>query len=324
MQENMWQIQRYEATSDAAAAFALWQTTIGPEWPIDFQRFQQVLSAPQAGHFIARAQEQVIGFVATAQSQGQDKHAGHLLVLLVAPDWQGQGLGSSLHARALDHLRAAGVDFIQLGGRSPRFWCGLPENLPDAQTFFQARGWKYTETVYDLSQDLSQYTTPPAIYQRIAEQQVTLKTASQADIPEILAFEGREFPNWLAAYERLASLGEYSNILMARAQDEQVVGTLLMSTPQSHAERTDVVWRVLLGYDAGSIAAVGVAEAEHGRGIGIALVARASDLLKACGVRNCYIDWVELTDFYAKLGYEKWRAFKMSEMPSTISPAERG
>ncbi|HXR65263.1 MAG TPA: GNAT family N-acetyltransferase, partial [Ktedonobacteraceae bacterium] len=93
----------------------------------------------------------------------------------------------------------------------------------------------------------------------------------------------------------------------------QVVGTLLMSTPQAHAERTDLVWRVLLGADAGSMGAVGVAEAEQGRGIGIALVARASDLLKERDVRNCYIDWVVITDFYARVGYKKWRAFQMSE-----------
>ena len=299
---------------DAAPAFTLWQTTIGQEWPIDFQRFQQILSAPQAGHFVARAQGQVIGFVATAQSPSWGKQMGHLLALLVAPHWQRKGLGRALHERALSHLQEAQVDSIQLGGRSPRFWCGVPENLPNALAFFQAYGWEFTETVYDLTQDLSQYTTPPAIYQRMETEQVTLNPASQADISEVLTFEAREFPNWLSHYERLATLGEYRDILTARDQKTgQVVGTLLMSTPQAHAERTDLVWRVLLGADAGSMGAVGVAEAEQGRGIGIALVARASDLLKERDVRNCYIDWVVITDFYARVGYKKWRAFQMSE-----------
>ncbi len=236
-----------------------------------------------------------------------------MLILLVAPIWQRKGLGSELHARALQHLYTARVDSVQLGGRAQRFWCGVPENLPGALAFFQAHSWQFTETVYDLTQDLSQYTTPPAIDQRMAEQQITLNTATQADIPEVLAFEGREFPSWLSLYERLASLGEYNDILVARDQHRQVAGTLVMSTPQSHSERTDVVWRVLLGYDAGSMGAVGVGQAEQGRGIGIALVARASDLLKARGIRTCYIDWVVITDFYAKLGYKKWRAFRMSE-----------
>jgi predicted N-acetyltransferase YhbS len=310
MQENTWPIEPYEAATDEALAFTLWQTAIGQEWPIDFQRFHQILSAPQARHFVARAQGQVIGFVATSQSLNQGKQVGYVLALLVAPAWQKKGLGAALLERALDHLRADRVDETHLGGHSPRFWCGVPENLLTAQVFFQNRGWKFTETVYDLSQNLSQYTTLPAIYQRMETEQITLAPATQADIPEVLTFEGREFANWLALYECLAGLGDYQDILVARDQKTgQVVGTLLMSTPQSHTSRTDVVWRVLLGSDAGSMGAA----SEQGRGIGIALVARASDILRARGIRNCYIDWVVITDFYAKLGYKKWRAFKMSE-----------
>lgn len=312
MQEIAWQIQPYEAGADTAAAFTLWQTTLGREWPIDFQRFQQILSAPHAQHFIARESGQVIGFVATLQGHSWGEWAGYLLTLLVAPTWQGKGLGSALHEKALSHLRDTGIHTVHLGGHSPRFWCGVPGNLGSAQAFFQARGWKFDETVYDLLQDLSQYTTSPAIYQRMTDQQITIATASSADVPEILAFEEREFANWLKHFERCALLGDYQDMLVARDQTGVVVGTLLMSTPRSHAERTDVVWRVLLGSEAGSMGAVGVAASEQGRGIGIALVARASDWLKERGVRNCYIDWVVITDFYAKLGYRKWRAFNMS------------
>lgn len=323
MQEKTWQIQPYEAATDEALAFTLWQTAIGQAWPIDLQRFQQVLTTPRAGHFVARAQGQVVGFVATSQGSSWGQQVGYIQTLLVAPTWQKQGLGSALLEQALTHLRAEQVDTVRLGGHYPRFWCGVPANLPALQGFFQARGWEASETVYDLSQDISQYTTPPAIYQRMEKEQVTLYPATSADIEEVLAFETREFPNWLPHYERLAGLGDYQDILLARDQRTgQGVGTLLMSTPRSHVSRTDVVWRVLLGNDAGSMGAVGVAGAEQGRGIGIALVARASDILRERGIRNCYIDWVAITDFYAKLGYQKWRAFVMYEYapPQAHSP----
>lgn len=313
MQERTYQIQPYDATTDAASVFTLWQTTVGREWPIDFQRFQQILSAPNAQHFVAKENGQVIGFVATAQSQSWETQMGHLLVLLVAPAWQRKGLGSALHEVALRHLRETGAQLIQLGGLVPRFWCGVPGNLEAAQVFFRARGWEFSGIVYDLVQDLSQYTTPPAIYQRMADQQITLTEGTQADVPEVLAFEEREFASWLPHYKRLARLSDYQDFLIARDHDGSVVGTLLMYTPRSHAERTDVIWCVLLGYDAGAMGAVGVAPSAQGRGIGIALVAVASDVLKARGIKNCYIDWVELTDFYAKLGYAKWRSFATSK-----------
>ena len=302
-------IQLYDASTDMASAFALWQTTVGREWPIDFTRFKQILSAPNAHHLVAKENGQIIGFVATTQSHNWDAQVGHLLVLLVAPSWQGKGLGNALHEAAFQHFRATGAKIAQLGGLVPRLWCGLPANLPAARAFFSKRGWEFDQPVYDLAQDLRQYTTPPAIYQRTSDQGITLATGRAEDAPEILAFEQREFPNWLQHYEHCTHLGDYHDVLCARNQEGQIVGTLLMYTPQSHETRTDIVWRVLLGYDAGAMGAVGVAPSEQGRGTGIALVARASELLKAGGVRNCYIDWVELTAFYAKLGYAKWRAF---------------
>jgi beta-N-acetylhexosaminidase len=185
----------------------------------------------------------------------------------------------------------------------------VPDNLAAAKSFFAAQGWNLSDTVYDLVQDLSTYTTPPAIYQRMTKQQITLEPATQADGADVLAFEKREFPHWLMHYERCVRLGDYQDLLVARDQQGQILGTLMVYTAQSSSERHDLIWQGVLGSDAGAFGAVGVAESQQGRGIGIALVARASDILKERGVRNCAIDWVLLTDFYGKLGYTKWRAY---------------
>jgi len=309
MQKQTDNIYPYVAGTDATTVFSLWEATLGQTWPISFPRFQQILATPDAQHFVARENGQLVGFVATSRSQRQGNWTGHFMLLLVDPAWQNQGFGSALHEIALQHLRSAHVLVIQLGGLVPRFWCGAPDNLTSTHAFFRARGWELSETVYDLSQDLRQYTTLPAIYQRIATQGITLNVATQADLADVLSFEAREFPNWLMHYERCGRLGDYQDILLAREQDGQVVGALILYTAQSHAERTDLIWQALVGEDAGALGAVGVAAAEQGRGIGIALVARASDLLKERGVGVCVIDWVEKTDFYARLGYTKWRAY---------------
>jgi len=313
MQEYSEQIQLYHAETDASAVFLLWQTALGRLWPIAFERFQRVLAAPHAQHFVARNDGQIIGFVATSQSENWSTHAGHLLLLLVAPSWQRKGLGKALHETALLHLRSAGAQVIQLGGLVPRFWCGVPAKLEPAQAFFRAQGWEMDGTVYDLVQDLRQYTTPPAIYQRMVKEQITLAEGTEADTPEVLDFERREFFGWLQHYESCASLGDQRDFLIARDKDGRVVGTLLMYTPQSHPSRTDIIWRVMLGADAGAFGAVGVAPSEQGRGIGIALVAKASDVLKERGVKNCVIDWLVIPDFYAKAGYKKWRAYTVSK-----------
>lgn len=312
MQKHIGNIEEYHAETDAAAVFGLWQSTVGQEWPLSFERFQQILSAPSMHHFVARENGQVVGFVATQQSLAWDQTTGHLLALLVAPTRQRQGLGSALHDTALQYLREAGVHLLQLGGLSPRFWCGVPGNLTPAPDFFKSHGWDFAEMVYDLLQDLRQYTTPPSVYQRMDTQHITLAAAHPGDIPEVLAFEQREFPHWQMHFEHSAQLGDAQDVVIARDAGGQIVGTLLTFTSHSHAKRTDLIWQELLGQDAGALGAVGVAPSAQGRGIGIALVARASDLLKERGASKCVIDWVVLTDFYAKLGYAKWRSYHTS------------
>jgi hypothetical protein len=70
MQEYSEQIQPYHAETDASAVFLLWQTALGRLWPIAFERFQRVLAAPHAQHFVARNDGQIIGFVATSRLPG--------------------------------------------------------------------------------------------------------------------------------------------------------------------------------------------------------------------------------------------------------------
>jgi beta-N-acetylhexosaminidase len=173
-------------------------------------------------------------------------------------------------------------------------------------------GWEFSNNVFDLVQDLSNYETPASLHARIEQEQIRFETATRQSIDELLSFEEREFANWRAHYELCASLGDYDDLLIARDASQNIVGALLMYSPNSHPDRTDLIWQPLLGHDAGAMGSVGVAASERGRGIGLSMVARASELLKERGVRNCYIDWVELTDFYGKVGYTKWREYSLS------------
>ena len=77
-----------------------------------------------------------------------------------------------------------------------------------------------------------------------------------------------------------------------------------MVTPRSHRP-ANVVWKTLLGDDLGGLGAVGAASSERGRGIGTALVALASEILRESGVGASLIDCTSLTDFYGRLGYAR-------------------
>jgi GNAT superfamily N-acetyltransferase len=207
MQVTTENIQQYDAASDAIAVYELWQAALAQEWPLSVERMAKVLAGPEPQHFVARVNGKVVGFVATFKRSRGGEKIGYLGALLIAPEMQGQGLGTALHTAALNHLRAANLKKVQMGSVSPRFWYGIPENLPGALVFFRHLGWDFPDTAYDLVQNLTHYTTPENIVQRMQQEQVTIDCAASNNITDVLSFEAREFPNWLAHYDYCADLG---------------------------------------------------------------------------------------------------------------------
>jgi predicted N-acetyltransferase YhbS len=221
-------------------------------------------------------------------------------------------VGKALHETVLSRLREDRVQKVQLGGGLYRFWPGVPTNLQSAISFFEAVGWEFTDTSHDLVQDLSRYEADTSIYSSLLDRRISLGTATKADAPQVLDFVRQEFPSWLTAYQDVIARGDYHDILTAADASGNVVGLLIMYSPKSHKARADVVWHELLGHDVGALGTVGVAAARRGQGIGLALVARGSEILRERGVGQCHISWVVLLDFYGKLGYEPWRSYRMS------------
>lgn len=304
--------------ADLDAVFALWQATLGGEWPLTQAHLGHLLTSvppyQEGDHFVASEQGRIAGFVGTQAQRNPalPQRTGHIMVLFVAPEAQGHGIGRALLDHALEYLRRSGVHAAQIGGRVPRFWPGVPNNLPAALTFFQAQGWTFSDTTYDIAQDLRGYRTPPGVLERMETEGVRLVIAGEADMPELLAFHAREFPGWVEEYQIAAAHGDFQDFLLARDRDGSVIGSILTSSPQSHPARTDVAWKGLLGEDAGSINAVGVAAAQQGRGIGLAMMARGSEVLVERGTRMCHIGWTGLLDFYGKVGYTPWCAYATS------------
>jgi beta-N-acetylhexosaminidase len=306
-------IRPYEPERDAAMVFALWQATIGRQWPLSAERFHAVIDDPHAaGHCVATEGAAVVGFAAT-HTDGEHPTEATLTALLIAPDRQRRGIGTALHAAALDHLREIGVRRVDLGGRDVHFWEGVPDNCPDALTFFQARGWIITETVYDLVRDVTDFALPPALAARIGAT-VRFNIATTAtDVADLFAFVTREFPSWLAEYRAIAERGALFDFLIGRDTAGVVIASLILFSPQSDQTRGDKTWSLLLGEAMGALGCVGVAKAERGKGIGLGLVARGSEIVRERGGRNCHIHWTAVPGFYERLGYRIWHSFAMSQ-----------
>jgi beta-N-acetylhexosaminidase len=304
-------IERYDTERDEEAIYALWRAALGREWPLAQAAFAKLLTGSplyQAGdHLVARQGQEVVGFVATNLDRG-DPTSAAIPVLCVEPRLQRRGIGTALHQAALAHLRASGATRVQIGGGYSCVWPGVPDNLPAAKPFFESCGWSFLESCWDLAQPMRDYHSPADLITEIE-----LSTATPADVPGLLDFEAREFLHWLGAFRGVAEVGDLDDLLIARdPHTHEIVGSLILYTQRSHPSRVDGFWDQLLGDPLGEIACVGVAEALNNRGIGTALVARASELLQQRGVAAVHIGWVYRVSFYGRLGYAPWRAFHMS------------
>jgi ribosomal protein S18 acetylase RimI-like enzyme len=308
-------IRPFRADRDARALSGLWNTNLGTDWPVS----PGVLARATWAHgsygegdlLVAVSSEAVVGFVSTHPEWGGT--GGHLSLLLVDSQHRRRGIGTALHNAVLGHLREAGARSIALGGGGEYLWPGVPLALPDALSFFHPRGWRFTHECHDLTQRLAGCTTPAAVRERGQAAGGVVAPGAEADGPQILAFVAREFPEWLPYYTRVVDLGDYDDVLLARDTIGTILGVLMLYGAWSHPERNDVRWKTLLGQDAGALGVVGVAEAARRKGIGTALVARASEILREHGAGTGFVGWVWAVEFYARLGYRSWRSYAMGE-----------
>jgi len=269
----------------------LWVDALAPSWPL----LPGALDLAGTG-LVAEPGGEPAGAVAFDP-------AGSIQLLLVAPARQRQGVGGALLEAALQRLAAAGTGRPSLGGGGGDYiWPGVPSGLAPAVRFFSRRGWSLDEVVSDLTADLRAYTAPSGVSERAAGAGITLAVARGGELAEALAFEQRWFPEWVRWF-RLPGV----SALVARDREGAVVGSLLLAGPG----RCSIHWP-MLGEDMATIGAVGVAEGARRRGVGAAMVVRASELLKDAGAGICHIGWVGLQAFYEQLGYRRWRDYLVS------------
>jgi len=277
---------------------ALWEAALGGSWPL----LPAGLDIIRAG-VVAEERGVAVGAVAVDP-------AGSIPLLLVDPAHQRRGVGTSLLAAALHRLGALGVQTVALGsGGEDYIWPGVPDDLPAAAPFFTARGWRWDQPVIDLVADLRDYRPPAGAYQRARNAGVSLEVAGEQELEAVLAFEAATFPTWLRWFER-----RDSSVLVARDGEGRVVGSLLFRGPDEA-----FLLAPLLGPRTGTIGCVGVADQVQGRGVGSAMVALASELLRRSGTRACHIGWTVRQDFYVRVGYAPWRRYLMARRQLTLA-----
>jgi ribosomal protein S18 acetylase RimI-like enzyme len=285
----------------------LWEAALGSVWPLtpdalDLVKEGLVAEGGDGGTFRGSRPGEAdragpgVGMVAVDP-------AGSIPLLVVDPAYQRRGVGTRLLDAGMARLGQLGATTVALGGGGDDYiWPGVPDNLPGAVGFFRARGWGFDHTVIDLVADLRGYEAPAGVGERAGRAGVSIEVMAGPERAEVMAFEAATFPDWVGWFERLDS-----SVLVARDRSGAVAGTLLFRGPLGAT-----IYEPLLGPDAGTIGCVGVAAPARGAGVGSAMVARASELLRDAGTRACHIGWTRRERFYTRVGYSPWRRYHMA------------
>lgn len=293
-------------------AYALWQTAFEAAWPLDRETFRKIIAHSPSTlgihkqGLVAVAERILVGLVLFQYNE--EKASGNLDLVLVAPDCQGKGIGTALHNSALAVLQKAGVKQVQLGGG---FWHGIPDDLSSVAVFFEKLGWQYSETSYDLIQDLHTFRRAEDFIDPVLAAGISFRLAEPTDAEAIISFQRAEF-NWLDSYETVLGFGDFDDLLLVFDVAGTIVGMVILYSQKSNEQRLDVHWQSLLGENAGAIGCVGIAHSLHNKGTGSAMMARAMQELKGRGVGVCHIIWTHRVTFYEKLGFKLWKSYRMS------------
>jgi GNAT superfamily N-acetyltransferase len=281
-----WVLRPFSGVADRVLAEALWLAALEGRWPL----LPRAIAMVRDG-FLAVEGGRTVGCVAVDL-------AGSIPLVLVAPGHQRRGIGTGLLSAALEQMHATGVSTVRAGsGGTDCIWPGVPLDLPAAVHLFTACGWHADHDTLDLVASLPDYQAPALA----SGAGVTIMPAAAADLAAVVAFESATFPNWA----RWFRAGD-RDILLARDGTGTIVATLLLDGPGA-----DTVFEPMLGPAAATIGCVGVAPRMEGRGIGTALVARASEILRDRGAGTCHISWTVRESFYTRAGYRPWRRYRM-------------
>ncbi|PLN74793.1 putative beta-N-acetylglucosaminidase [Aspergillus taichungensis] len=337
-------ITPYNPSSDFPALLSIWTAAL-PTYTPDPDLLSTLLHAhPTQHHLIARnSSNEPTGFAllyANAKT-----NTAHLAVLAVHPSHQTHGIGTRLLAAARASLPTAR---ISLGSGIPRFWPGIPTDLPQSvQSFFVHRGFRLNPLKprsVDLYQGVSALSSAGGKYLARAKQDhISFAPVKESQYEECLAGQMKNFSSnadWINLYKTLPPKTHPHTILTAlhtptpTSPPKQIAW--LIALPPSHPILTqNWAFPAFFAHQnqpqhAGLIGCVGVDGEYRRRGVGLGLVEFAVEFLKSrsldsrssssddgdagAGIDGIFVDWVEIEGWYEKVGFDVWRSYRTGNL----------
>ncbi|KAE8373154.1 glycoside hydrolase superfamily [Aspergillus bertholletiae] len=316
------EVRQYEAATDFCQVYDVWLSAL-PSYKVSADNLKEVITPPphllpvESYHLVARTshpESKVVGFCLLFVSKQQDPVCVQLAALAVDPKLHGRGVGTALLAECQAWMAKTFKNSrLELGSTFPRFWPGLPIDLPtEVQDFFVHRGFQLNPPVprsVDLYQDIKEFHSPEVYVTRAKQRGYTFRPLQTTDYPECIIGQEKNFSYnqaWVQMYYKLDPSKYPTSVMTAFDSNGKQVGWTLMLSHESPVLKSHWAFPSLCGPKTGLIGCVGV-DADHRKeGIGLAMLCHAIEDMKQRGVEGVFVDWVSLEGWYEKLGFKVW------------------
>jgi beta-N-acetylhexosaminidase len=190
-------VARFDAEKDNDSIVSVWKEAL-PTYILPADALRSLIDRENAHHFVARIGSELVGFcLAYTNAHGGPKPV-HLAVLAVTPKYQGQGVGTALLTETRSYFRTQfDINQLKLGSSFPRFWPGIPRELPEAvQEFFVHRGFRLSPPgarSVDLYQEIRDFQAPEKYITRAQERGFRFAPLRPEDYEACLVGQRRNF-----------------------------------------------------------------------------------------------------------------------------------
>ncbi len=298
--------------TDFQPMLEIWNAAMtDPRFRLDLAALESRFLIPDDTHleFLDGALAGFICIASPAKPYRPNDTTGHVRLIAVHPDFQCQGIGSSLLSWAETTLKSRGATRVVVGTEPHHFFPGIPldEHLPitlEIDTpqnallgFFERHGFEISTGISnDLATELDEL--PKLELPNNAR-------IVQADVEDVLEFVRQEFPGrWVYDTNFVLRQAEHQHLTLE--VDGRVMGFALIGLRSDPVILPSSLW---LTEDCG-LGPMGVAGALRGQGLGFALLVAAMHKLKSRGGTRMGIDWTGVQAFYQKAGFEVVRRYR--------------
>lgn len=265
-----------------------------PQLPITEEVFYQLFDYDGSEIIHTEVGGRLIGFSAIRDN--------HILLICVLPDYQRKGYGKQLMEDSEELLRKKGYQEVVLGDTRDRFFLGATTQEANWKEkhhyFFEACGYKADHGCLEMTLPLKDYDLKDVTIP-LQPDNIVFEYWDREDKSELFAAVRSVEEDWVQYFEN-------APFIYAAMEEGNCVGFTILSF-------NDITLQNDGSNKVGMVGCVGVTPDKRKHGIGLAMVAHATNELKKQGCDLSYIHYTYLDWWYGKLGYESFLWYWMGK-----------